>query len=250
MSPEDQRYEQGSAALLAGGARAETAPVEGGGRWGPAAVLRPTGPVLEPLTELANSVGAAAGAGHWVHHPASLHFTLRALEPYRSSLPPTDPLRRAYAEALDAAAAGIPAARIELRGVCPHPAGVTVVGYPLDQTLATLQTRFAEELRARGAAGFESWVRDRWYVSLLHFAGPLADPASVVAWCDERRALPIGVVELDAVEIVRWHYTGTGVRLEALHHAGVGGQSSVWPMNSSVTSTGQRGLSTTSNSPQ
>jgi hypothetical protein len=217
MGDEIELFEAGRAALVAGDVRPEDPPAEYGPRWGAAAVLRPVDPVVGPLAELANSLGAAAGDGHWAHREGSLHFTLRALEHHRSSIPVNDARRIAYAEALDAAAEGIPPARVQLRGVCPHPAGVIAVGYPLDGVLATLQARFAEELRARGVAAFESWVRDRWYVSLLHFAGPVAELARVAAWCEERRDLRIGVVALDAVEVVRWHFTGVGVRAEALH---------------------------------
>lgn len=219
MDYEDEFYDRGRAALVAGEVRPEAPPTENGARWGAAAVLRPAGPVLESLAELADSLGGVAGVGHWPHLKSSLHVTLRALERYRSSIPRDDEYRAAYAEALDAAAAGLPPARVELRGVCPHPAGVIAVGRPLDEVLVALQARLAEGLGARGLAAFESWVRDRWYVSLIHFAGPVADPGSVVAWCDERRDLRIGVVELDIVEVVRWHYTGIGVRSEALHRA-------------------------------
>jgi hypothetical protein len=65
------------------------------------------------------------------------------------------------------AVAGLPPVRIEVRGVSPHAGGVLAFGHPVGDTLTTLQRRFARSLRTRGAAEFESWVRDRWYVSLV-----------------------------------------------------------------------------------
>jgi len=219
MSHEIELYDQGRAALAAGDVRPEQPLQENGKRWGAAAVLRPKGPVLRRLAELSDSIGRAAGSGHWAHRISGLHFTLRSLEHFRSSIPDNDPRRTAYAQALDAAAEGLPPTQVEMRGVCPHPAGVILVGYPVDDTLVDLQGRFAAELRARDLAGFESWIRNRWYLSLIHFAGPLVDVDAVIAWCDERRNMLVGVVDLDVAEIARWHHFGGGVRLKALHSA-------------------------------
>jgi len=223
MSEASEFFNEGRASLLSGDLRPETAPAENHPRWGASAVLRPSDPqILESLADLVKSVGAAAGDGHWAHRTNSLHFTLRALESYRSSIPAGDARRTAYQEALTAAAENMPFARVELRGVRPHPAGVVAVGHPLDGVLATVQSQFTEELRNRDAAGFETWVRDRWYVSLLHFAGPVANPARVARWCDERRNLRIGVVALNHAEVIRWHFTGDGVQAQSLHKAPLG----------------------------
>jgi len=219
MSDETELYEQGLAALAAGAVRPEQPLGENVQRWGVAAVLRPEGSVLGRLEELSASVGHAAGEGHWVHHASALHFTLRSLEHFRATVPSDDPRCAGYADALDHAARGLAPARVELRGVCPHPGGVVAVGYPLDETMGELQSRFAAELRTRGLAGFESWVRDRWYVSLIHFVGRAAEvnTAAVAAWCEKHRQSALGTAELGAVEIIRSHQVDAGVRLETLH---------------------------------
>lgn len=216
-------FVRGRAALLAGAVTCERPLVEDGMRWGAAAVLRPDGPVLAELTDLAKSAGGAAGAGHWVHGRDSLHFTLRSLARYRRVIAPDDPRRLAYAAALDEAAAGLPPVRIEVRGVSPHGGGVLAFGHPVDDTLVTLQRRFAESLRTRGAGEFESWVRDRWYVSLVHFAAPVTDPEAIVAWCDEHADVPIGRAEIGAAEIVEAVPTGAGIRLNTLERSVLAG---------------------------
>ena len=60
-------YAAGRDALLSGRASHDRPMVEGGARWGAAAVLRPTGTVLDRLVELAREAGTVAGPGHWAH---------------------------------------------------------------------------------------------------------------------------------------------------------------------------------------
>ena len=129
---------------------------------------------------------------------------------------------RAWADALREAVEGLPPVRVVLRGVSPHAGGVLACGYPVDDALVTLQKRFAHGLAARGVRDVErGWVRDRWYVSLVHFAEPVSvtTAEAVVGWCDERADLPIGLAELAAAEIVQAVHTGTGVRLDTLESA-------------------------------
>lgn len=203
--------------MLAGEATHDLPFQENHPRWGASAVLRPEGPVLGRLTELSASLREAAGPGHWSHGPDTLHLTLRSLEPYRAEIPAGDPLRLAYARAARQAWAGLPPVRIELSGVSPHAGGVLVEGNPLDGTLEKLAARFAESLGQAGT--FQSWQRDRWYVSLMHFAQPLGDPHRVVSWCDTHADSHVGVAVLTALDIVQSVITETGVRLKTLARA-------------------------------
>ncbi|WP_336208540.1 hypothetical protein [Nonomuraea sp. LPB2021202275-12-8] len=217
MSHWEKFVARGREALLSGRTTYDVPMVEGGHRWGATVILRPTGAVLDRLIALARSAGGAAGPGHWVHGGDTLHLTLRSLENYRQSIPPGDPLRTAYAAALGEAAEGLPPARVLLRGVSPHAGGVLARGHPEDDTLVSLQKRFAHALASRGLHHFESgMVRDVWYVSLLHFAAPVADPRPLAAWCDEHAGTPVGVAEMPAVELAQAVHLGAGVRLDTL----------------------------------
>ncbi|MEV1167952.1 hypothetical protein [Nonomuraea sp. NPDC049784] len=208
---------RGRAALLAGQATHDSPMVEGARRWGASAVLRPSGEVLDRLAALTGTIEAP---GHWVHGRRTLHVTLRSLEPYRDRIPAGDLLRRAYGEALAEAAAGLAPARVRLAGVSPHAGGVLVCGHPEDDTLVTLSKRFAHAMECRGVRHLEQGrVRDRWYVSLVHFAAPLADPLRIVEWCDAHADVDLGTAELDAAEIVQFVLTGTGIRIKALEKA-------------------------------
>ncbi|MFC4118417.1 hypothetical protein [Nonomuraea zeae] len=208
----------GRAALLSGRATYDVPMVEGAQRWGASAVLRPTGEVLDRLSELAATIRAP---GHWVHGGGTLHFTVKTLEPYRMEIPEDDPLRRVYGAALAEAAAGLPPVRIRLSGVSPHAGGVLACGHPEDDTVTTLWARLARALAARGVRDQERGrVRDRWYVSLVHFAGPLADPERIVQWCDEHAGVDFGVAELTTAEIVQFVHTGTSIQVRPLERAG------------------------------
>ncbi|MFE3454814.1 2'-5' RNA ligase family protein [Nonomuraea sp. NPDC059194] len=209
-------FAKGRAALLGGRTTYDQPPVEGSRRWGATAVLRPAGPVLERLAELAGELASVVGQGHWVHGTDALHVTLRALEPYRLEV--TD--RGRYGAALAAAAEGLPPVRLELRGVSPHHGGVLAWGVPADDTLVTLQKRFAHELGELGA--FEGWERDIWYVSLAHFASPVRAPERIAAWCDERVDLTVGFAELTCAEIAQAVHTGEGIRLTTLESVSLG----------------------------
>ncbi|MFB9626899.1 hypothetical protein [Nonomuraea helvata] len=208
---------RGRAALLAGGATHDSPMVEGARRWGAAAVFRPSGEVLDRLAALAGTVEAP---GHWVHGRRTLHLTLRSLEPYRERIPAGDPLRVVYRDALAEAVEGLAPARVRLAGVSPHPGGVVACGHPEDDTLVTLWKRFAHAMESRGVLDLEHGrVRDRWYVSIVHFAGPLTDPRRIVAWCDAHADVDIGLAELDTAEIVQFVLTGTGIQVKALEEA-------------------------------
>ncbi|MEW9554510.1 hypothetical protein [Nonomuraea sp. NPDC050783] len=212
---------RGRQAVLSGRATYDTPPVEGARRWGAAGVLRPRGEVVERLTALAATVDAP---GHWVHGGATLHITFRSLEPYRADIPADDPLRRTYAEVLAEAAAGLPPARLRLRGVSPHPGGVLVHGRPRDGTLEALRERFARGLESRGVRDLDHGRRrDLWYVSLVHFAGPLRDPGRIVAWCDAHAGADFGTAELASAEIVRFALTGGRVTVHSLGTAALDG---------------------------
>jgi hypothetical protein len=80
--------------------------------------------------------------------------------------------------------------------------------------------RFARALADRGVKDLEHGrIRDRWYVSLVHFAGPLADPRKIVEWCDAHAATDFGLAELTTAEIVQFVHTGTSIRVDSLERA-------------------------------
>jgi hypothetical protein len=205
---------KGREALLSGRATHDHPMVAGARRWGAAVVLRPVGEIVDRLTALAETIEAP---DHWVHGGRTLHVTLRSLEPYRDHIPEDDPLRRAYAEALAEAAAGVPPAGIRIKGVSPHRGGVLAYGHPEDDTLVTLWKRFGHALESRGARDLDHGrIRDRWYVSLVHFAAPVRHPRKIVEWCDAHAGTDFGRAELTSVEIVQFVLTDATISVTSL----------------------------------
>ncbi|WP_327088439.1 hypothetical protein OIE66_39995 [Nonomuraea sp. NBC_01738] len=211
--------QQERATLLAGGATHDTPLGEGSPRWGMSTIMRPDAGALTRLADLGRSAERATGPGHWVHGKDELHFTLRSLESYRHRIPADDPARRTAGAALREAADGVGPVRFDLRGPIPHRGGIMVLAYPEDDTIWTLQRRYAEALNNRSAGDFESWQRDRWYVSLVHFARPLASPEAVLTWADEHAEIAVGSTEVTAVEIIQALQEGPRVRLKTLESA-------------------------------
>ncbi|MFD9944646.1 hypothetical protein ACFWYW_15500 [Nonomuraea sp. NPDC059023] len=205
---------RGRRALLDGESTHDLPFTEGSPRWGMTTILRPTGPALDRLESLARAAGEAAGPGHWTHGRGVLHVTLRSLEAYRQVIPAADPALLTFAAALRTAARGLPPVRMRVEGVSPHAGGVLAFAYPEDDTIWTLQRRYDEALGVRGA--FESWPRERWYISLVHFAAPLTDPKKVVAWCDDHAGEAPGTTEIPAADLAHATIAGPHVRLTTL----------------------------------
>lgn len=225
---EPKRYEafrtSGRAALLAGDNTYDR-PLGETGRWGVSAVFRPTRAVLTRLAELSEQLHDVLGSGHahWIHGEGCLHATLRALELYRTDIPPGDPHIQAYADALDDAVAGLPPLEFDARGVSPHQGGVLLLLSPRDKTLVTLQERYDQALHARDACRFDAeHRRDLWNIGLVHFTGPLTDKNSLVAWCDHHQHHDFGAITFDQVDLVRAHQDPSDIRLETLHRALLG----------------------------
>jgi len=206
--------DKGRAALRSGDVRCESAPVEGQARWGIAVVLRPDSVMRESLAELGRHVAALAGEGHWTHGRDLLHVSLRSLAPYREHVSAT--VISEHAAALDDAVGDMAPISASVRTVNPHSGGVGVHVHPHGRALDDLYVRLGRALGSRGLGGYEYWTRDLWYVNLVHFAGPVTVGA-LLAWTDAHRDLEIGTTTLTAAELVRFRYTGSGMRAETLH---------------------------------
>ena len=101
----DRLFTQGSAAALAGTHHREI-PLFDGGRYGLSVALLPPADDARRLGELACEATEVAGGGHWMTgSEATVHFTVRCLEPYRDHLPAGDPFVARAGEAVARAAA-------------------------------------------------------------------------------------------------------------------------------------------------
>lgn len=203
----DNLFARGRAAVLAGSHYRDSPPVDGG-RWGLSVVLRPDPASGDRLATVTDEALAVAGSGHWpTGAPEAVHFTVRAIEAHRSTLPADDPLVVRSAAALDRATRDLPPIGLALRGLTLTPSGVMACAYPVDSAADRFAARLGAEL------GDDAWFeadfhRNIWYATLVHFAGPIADPAAVVEWVAARRHRSLGTVEVTIAELVRFRFNG------------------------------------------
>ena len=196
----------------------DTPPVDGGPRWGCSAVLRPTGPLVDDAVKLGETAAAVAGPGHWVHGPGTLHTTLRAFERHSTRDMTDDPRVAGYVAALTEACHGFGPIDPELRGLVPHRGGVMLLGHCGDDALPRLRRRLLAALADRDIVDHEGdMVRDLWYLNLLHYAAPVADPRALADRGEANADRHVGTARYRAVDIVRWWLVDKRMRPEVLH---------------------------------
>ena len=203
----DELFEEAVPRLLAGTHQRDVPPVEGG-RWPVSVVLLPDDGLAGRLHALTLEAAAVAGPGHWHTGAADAsHFTVRALEGYRSGVGCDDPLVQRCSRAMQRAAARCGPVTVEVTGLTLTPASV----------MATAETRdgwrfmevLAQELGEDGwfEAGF---VRNIWYLNLLHFTSDLPAPAALVDWVAARRVLDLGRTTCPTAYLVRFDHDAGG----------------------------------------
>ena len=217
----DELQSGGERAVLDGTHTRET-PLADGGRYGLSIVLLPDRPTADRLGQLTAEALVEAGPGHWpTGSPDTLHVTIRALEAHRSKVPADDPLVARAGSALIRAAARSRPVSMALRGLTLTSTGVMLRIRPEDEAAPELAAAIGEELGDDG--WFErDYQRTIWYSMLVHFAAPITDPARLIAWVRDRRAVDLGRVRFDAAQLTRWRYDGTRTRCTVLTTAPLG----------------------------
>lgn len=195
-------------ALLAGTHRLDVPPVDGG-RWPVSVVCIPDQSTREVLAGLMREAVHFAGPGHFeTGRQDASHFTVRALEPYRESAKPGDPIAHDWITALQEVGRESPPIRLRLTGVTLSVSGVMVQVEPIgDQPWELMQ-------RLGAALGPLAWFeddspRDIWYSSVLHFAAPVRDAPGLIEWTKARRSSLTHEVVLDALTLTRFRYDAT-----------------------------------------
>ncbi len=199
----DELFDQ-AAPLIATGAHSRDEPPAEGGRW-PLSVILPAGTAF--LDDLTAEAAELAGPGHWqTGQLGSAHFTVRALEGYRSAVPPDDPACARYLSAMDRTADG--PFRMRVTGLTLTPGSVMAAAEPVDDVADAYMDRLALELGPDGWFERPHGRRDIWYVNLLHFTGDIPEPRKLIDWAAERRTKELGELRIPAAELVRFQLVG------------------------------------------
>jgi hypothetical protein len=72
--------------------------------------------------------------------------------------------------------------------------------------------------RRGGEPVFENYLRDVWYLNVLHFAAPV-EVDSLLAFCDLHRDHDFGETLFTAAELVHYRFENSAMRAIPLHTA-------------------------------
>jgi hypothetical protein len=176
-------------------------------------VFRAGEPRSVALAALAADAAANAGAHHWRSGDLGrAHLTVRALEPYIAEIP--EDRRERYLSAAQRAATGLGPVRFVLEGVTLSAGTVMARARPLDGRADDLRQRLDDELGDDGWLErhvFSSGRDPIWYCSVLHFAGPIADPRGLVDWAAAQSDVSVGVASFTALDLCTWVFDGTAM---------------------------------------
>lgn len=208
----ERLHDEGRRAVLAGTHRVEWAPASGGPRWAVGAVLRPDPPAAQAIEQVARAAAAVVGANHWLAGAArSSHLSLRRhLEQRRRPISAGDRLVARYAAALCAAAKSTGPVRFAITGLILTPVSVMARAIPGDAAADDLAVIFDGALHAEGCYEAGS-TPTLWYVNLVYFTGPVRAADELAAWTEARQQMKVTDVGVAEMQIVRWHYTTTGM---------------------------------------
>lgn len=202
----DVLHERGREGLLRGEPSLDSPPGDGSPRWGLSVLARPDDALAARLDEVARDLALLAGPGQWATGARDRsHLTLYSLGPHRFGVTPEDPEARSYAEAVRHAARVCAPGTFAVTGLALTPGGVVASCVPLDEGTRRLRPSLVDAL---GGDVFEASYRgDQWWMTLLHLAAPVQQPAELVAFVEARRDEPFGELRVDRLELVRYDYS-------------------------------------------
>jgi hypothetical protein len=97
-----------------------------------------------------------------------------------------------------------------LTGLILTPVSVMATAVPADTAADDLAAAFDVALHAEGCRDAGA-IPSLWYVNLAYFTGPVRAAEELIGWVEARRVRHIAHVLVTRLQIVRWHYTATGM---------------------------------------
>ncbi len=193
-----------AAVAVASGLNHVEAPTTSGSpRWGLSANLRLDAAGVAHVASLTAEVLDVLGEPHWPTGAAvSSHLTLRPLEPHRGRVGADDETLHRYTAALQRAVDGVRRIEVDLGRIGLTRNCVLIEARPVGDAVDLLHRRYAEEL------GADTWfqdgaVRDLWYASLVHFAGPVSRGLALVDWVRSRSSERVRSM-CDRAQVIQW----------------------------------------------
>jgi len=201
----DELFDDAVPSILAGTHLCDEVPQEGGDRWPLTAALLPNR--TQHTTRVLEQLLPFAGPHHFLTgSPAAIHLTVRALEHRREHVPPDDPAVSRYLSAISRTAQQFGPLQFRLTGITLTSSGVMAAIEPMDSRPDQLAALLAAELGPDGWREADM-KRTIWYSSLLHFTGPIARPADLVAFVADRRHLDLGTITVNRLSLVKFEHS-------------------------------------------
>jgi len=144
-----------------------------------------------------------------------LHMTVLSLFTVTPDYAPHLARRADYAAAARAALDDLPAFDIDFEGITISRGAVLAKGFPRDGTLERLRARLRAALHARGLAGTldQRYRLVTAHSTVLRFIAPPLEPARLAAVLRETRAMPLGTMRVDTLQLVvnDWYMSSAAV---------------------------------------
>jgi hypothetical protein len=213
------------ARLRAGDIEPDPVPGDQSRRWGISAIIRPVGPVLSRLAEVAGKLKTLAGDQHVVYDRSNLHTTVRSIEFHRIDVNERDEKVGQYKEALQKILPRFGPVRMAYRGPTSNSNSVMAQGWPIDDTLQEIREAFHVELHQKALLGGpeKTAMRQTSHASLAVFTHPLASAEKLADHIRDNRNTDYGTCEIDGIDLVRCRRTESNVTLVVLASARTGG---------------------------
>lgn len=206
----DELAATGQAAVLQGKHQAESPSGTNGARWGMSVILRIPEPAKEQLALWTSQALARAGDQHWATGmPDRVHITVKALKP-RRAIDAKNPVARSASRALLTAASTIAPLRFRPVRLLLSPGSVMLGLSTLDGNADELLRKF-EHILDDGSKGETAGSHRLWYLNLVHLAGPINGPQSLVEWTQATSVLTLPAFECSSAALVDWDFDGRGM---------------------------------------
>lgn len=115
--------------------------------------------------------------------------------------------------------------RLEFTGVGLSPNGVIACATSVDGAADQLRHRLEVELDEDGwleRAAFERGRDPIWYCTLVHFAGPISEPGTLMGWIDQRSDRTLGIATFDSMSLCSWSFDGWAMAPQIVESAPFG----------------------------
>ena len=191
----------------------EPLPIIGEMRWGISIVLR--GELPDIVFRKIKEVETLIGDKHTYYNSKTIHFTIRALEAYRTDISPNDEPLQLYKKITKNNSK--PNFTIALKGIVSTASGLLLCGYP-NFDLKGLRTAIYDDLNVNGLTSCSpepnrEKLRNTCHASLVVYGSEIKNNAEYLTFLNENIAFDFGASVNLNLEIVKYERTQNNIEV-------------------------------------